>query len=793
MKKIVIIGAGPTGLVTAHSLSEKTNYDIQIFDANSFAGGLAGSEKVDGMVFDYGPHIFHSAHDDITSFWRDNFGDLLTEKDFYSKNYKDGILYDYPISWASIEKFPDEIKAKVIYEISNLKPENLKRARNFKECVEELIGPTLQSIFFEKYTEKLWGISPEKMSANWAPKRIELRKKHKAFWAGQYSASGKYGAGKVMEKLAQMAKDNGVHIHLEHRVTDLKTSNYTVTDLIFQNGKTYDVSDSIVVSTIPLNVLSKTLNIPCSLMFNSVRLVYIVFSKNLVLPKGIDSIYFAHDEFHFHRITEQKMYSDHGYPEDKTILIFEVSYTARKHLGKISDEQIVKEILEQFCTLAMVEEKDFIKGFSRLLPYVNPVMTLGYEEELSRINAEVSKYDNLHLVGGAAEFMYGDVQTMVARGWAMADLLSSNHYEINKNIKRGSRFRFNEEVLLHDFKVGRQHPTLVIAEIGINHRGQLELAKQLIQEAKNSGCDIAKLQTYITSSRVSDVAREAKYADRTLGIEESPNEMFERFKLTNEETMELFAFAADIDIPLISTPFDEESVDILTDLGVKAFKTASFDIVNIPFLRYVASKGLPIILSTGMSSLSEIEDAVDAIAHEKNPNLILLHCVSAYPTDISDTNLSVIDSLRKSFRVPIGFSDHTIGLLASTVSFSLGADLLEKHFTLDKNMEGPDHILSSDPKEMKKLVSARNNVFLALGDGIKKPASIEYQQINRQRKSLFARQNIKKGETLDLDNVAIKGPGLGMQPKYLPLVLGKKVIRPIESDMPITWDDILTS
>jgi len=789
----VIIGAGPTGLVSAHALSEKTDYDIQVFDANSFVGGLAGSEKVDGMVFDYGPHIFHSAHDDITSFWRDNFGDLLTEKDFYSKNYKDGILYDYPISWASINKFPDEIKAKVQHEISNLKPENLKRARNFKECVEELVGPTLQSIFFEKYTEKLWGIPPEKMSANWAPKRIELRKKHKAFWAGQYSAAAKYGAGKVMERLGKMAEDNGVSFHLEHRVTDLKTEDYSITELIFQNGKTYDVSDSIVVSTIPLNVLSNALKIPCSLLFNSVRLVYIVFSKNLILPKGIDSIYFAHDAFHFHRVTEQKAYSDHGYPDDKTILIFEVSYTARKHLGKMSDEQIIKEILEQFCSIGMVEEKDFIKGFSRLLPHVNPVMTLGYENELSRINAEISKYNNLHLAGGAAEFMYGDVQTMVARGWAMADLLSSKHYEINKNIKRGTSFTFNEEVSLYDFKVGKQHPTLVLAEIGINHRGDLELAKKLIQEAKNSGCDIAKLQTYMKGNRVSDVAREAKYADRTLGMEESQNEMFERYKLTKEETKELFVFADSIGIPLISTPFDEESVDMLIEVGVKAFKTASFDIVNIPFLRYVASKGLPIIISTGMSSLSEIEDAVEAIAQEKNPNIMLLHCVSAYPTDIADANLSVINSLRKSFRVPIGFSDHTVGLLASTVSFSLGADLLEKHFTLDKYMEGPDHILSSDPEEMIKLVSTRNKVFTALGDGIKRPAPIEYQQINRQRKSLFASQNIEKGETLDLDNISIKGPGLGLQPKYLPLVLGKKVTRPIELDMPITWDDILTS
>jgi sialic acid synthase SpsE/protoporphyrinogen oxidase len=793
MKKIVIIGAGPTGLVTAHSLSEKTNYDIKIFEANSVVGGLASSGTIDGMSYDCGPHIFHSGHDDITDFWKDNFGDLLLEKPFYYKNYKDGILYDYPISWESIEKFPKDIKDKVKYEIENLKPENLKRSRNFKECVEELVGPTLQNIFFEKYTEKLWGISPEKMSSNWAPKRIHLRRKHKSFWSGQYSACGKYGAGKIMERLSKMSEDNGVGVYLNHKVIDVKTDGYVITDLVFDNGTSYDVSDSIIVSTIPLNVICKTLDIPCSLTFNSVRLVYIVFSKDIILPKDVHSIYYAHDDFHFHRITEQKQYSGYGYPKDKTLLIFEISYTARKHLGEISDEQLVSEVLEQTCELGLVEEKDFVKGFSKRLPHVNPVMTLGYEKELSKVNSELSRYNNLHLAGGAGEFMYGDVQTMVARGWDMADLLSSKHYEINKNLKRGAKFKFNDEVELFGYKIGKKHPTLIIAEIGINHRGYLQFAKDLIKEAKESGCEIAKLQTYNTKNRVSDKTMESKYADRTLGMEESTNQMFSRFELSYDEHLELINYAKELGIPLISTPFDEESVDILMDLGVQAFKIASFDIVNLPFIRYVASKGLPIILSTGMSQMSEIEDAIDAISQERNPNLVLLHCVSAYPCDISDINLKVIDTMRKSFGVPVGYSDHTVGTLASNMAFTLGVDILEKHFTLDKLMEGPDHILSADPEEMKTIVSDRNEIFIGLGDGIKRPASIEYRQINLQRKALFTKTQVKKGEVLTLDNISIKGPGLGLLPKYLPVVLGKRVTEDIGADLPITWDVLLSN
>ena len=148
------------------------------------------------------------------------------------------------------------------------------------------------------------------MSSNWAPKRIHLRKKHKSFWSGQYSACGKYGAGKIMERLSKMSEDNGVGVYLNHKVIDVKTDGYVITDLVFDNGTSYDVSDSIIVSTIPLNVICKTLDIPCSLTFNSVRLVYIVFSKDIILPKDVHSIYYAHDDFHFHRITEQKQYSD---------------------------------------------------------------------------------------------------------------------------------------------------------------------------------------------------------------------------------------------------------------------------------------------------------------------------------------------------------------------------------------------------------------------------------------------------------------------------------------------------
>jgi sialic acid synthase SpsE len=332
----------------------------------------------------------------------------------------------------------------------------------------------------------------------------------------------------------------------------------------------------------------------------------------------------------------------------------------------------------------------------------------------------------------------------------------------------------------------------VIAEIGLNHHGSLEMAKKLIYEAKQCGCEIVKLQTFSSEKRVSAIAKGAKYTDKTLQMEETMHEMFKRFELSHNDHVALFKYAEELGIPIISTPFDERSADLLCELGVKAFKVASADIVNLSFLKYLAAKKRPILLSTGMSSLAEVEEALDVIASEDNPNVILLHCASAYPADPMDVNLRAIKTMRQAFRIPVGFSDHTIGPLVSVIAMTLGAHVIERHFTLDRKFEGPDHILSSEPEEMRQLVTDRNIVFSALGTGIKKPSAAEYNTINRHRKSIFTTDHIKKGSALTLDNLTIKGPGHGLMPKYLKLILGKKVSRDIEADHPLTWDDLLT-
>jgi len=790
MKKIIILGAGPTGMAISLGLSKKDRY-FELYEASSMVGGLGGSEEYKGMVFDYGPHIYHTPDKEMEKFWKDNFGDLLTEKKFFSKNHKDGVLYDYPLSYESIEKFPEKIKQKVKKELAEVKPENVMRAQNFKEVVTAIVGPTLQDLFFETYSKKLWGIPTTEMSAKWAPKRIQIREKNLSFHDEQYQAAGKYGSGAIMNRISEIAKDKGNKIFLNHKVTGLNLQKSKIKEILFENGEKVDASESIVLSTLPINYLSELLGKKNNLEFNSYILAYVVLNKSQALPSDVQSIYFAHDDNFFHRVTEQKQYSDHGYPKNKTILCFEISYRVRPFIEKMSSNELVKTVYKQFCDLGMGNFEDFSEGFTRKFPNINPIMKLGFEEELSKSSSLISSIENLHSVGGAAEFSYGDMQVMFSKARDIVDLLTSDHYSINRNLKVSSPFKFNQIVKVGDYNIGGDNPTLVIAEIGINHQGDKNMASELIDQAKNTGCDYAKIQTYDKDSRVSLVAKSAQYVDRTLSMEENTADMFERLRLSKSDHDFLFNYAKKINMPFISTAFDEKSVDMLMKYDIDAFKIASFDIFNLPLIKYIASKGKPIILSTGMSGMSEIEDALDVIASQDNKNVILLHCVSSYPTDPKDVNLKAINTLKSAFNLPVGYSDHTIGNTVAIASMAMGSHVLEKHFTLNKMYEGSDHVLSATPQDMSEIVEARNTIFSAFGNGIKKSRPVENLAINSQRKSIFSKCDIKKGEVISLENITIKGPGHGLLPKYLPLILGKKIINKVSKDHPITWDDLL--
>jgi len=328
----------------------------------------------------------------------------------------------------------------------------------------------------------------------------------------------------------------------------------------------------------------------------------------------------------------------------------------------------------------------------------------------------------------------------------------------------------------------------IIAEAGVNHNGSLEIAKKLIDAAKKAGVDAIKFQTFKAEKLVSESAPKADYQKRTTSVEESQYDMLKRLELSKEDHVELIHYCRQKRMTFLSSPFDETSADLLEQLCVSAFKIPSGEITNHPFLKHVARKNKPLILSTGMSTLGEVEEALQVIYSTGNRSVTLLHCVTEYPAPFHEINLKAMLTMRQAFQIPVGYSDHTPGLEIALAAVALGAEVIEKHFTLDKNMEGPDHRASLEPRELRAMVRAIRNVEKALGDGIKRPAACELRNIAIARKCIVAAREIKKGETLETSSIALKRSGNGIDPRDLKKIMGLKARVNIKGNDRITWD-----
>lgn len=330
--------------------------------------------------------------------------------------------------------------------------------------------------------------------------------------------------------------------------------------------------------------------------------------------------------------------------------------------------------------------------------------------------------------------------------------------------------------------IGEGAPAFLIAEAGVNHNGDIDLCKKLIDVAKDANVDAIKFQAFHADELVLRSTEKAEYQKEKTSAQESQYEMLKKLELAEEEIKELLHYAKKKDILLIFSVFDIRSVDFLDSLGLPAFKIASGDITNFPLLRHIAQKKKPIILSTGMSTLEEVEEALRTINENGTEDVILLHCVSDYPTSFNDVNLRVMVTLKERFNLPTGFSDHTLGIIIPIAAVALGASVIEKHFTLDKNLHGPDHSFSLEPIELKEMVMAIRNIEKALGDGIKKLTRSEEKNRELLRRSIASKVKIPKGTTINEKMLCLKRPGLGIAPKYLNSIIGKIAKEDIEAD-----------
>ena len=322
----------------------------------------------------------------------------------------------------------------------------------------------------------------------------------------------------------------------------------------------------------------------------------------------------------------------------------------------------------------------------------------------------------------------------------------------------------------------------VIAEAGVNHNGDLELAKELAKVAKDSGADIVKFQTAKLESLVSKFAPMAEYQKTNTGKMQSQMEMLKKLLLSYEDFKDLSRYCEEIGIQFLSTPFDIDSIEFLFSLGCGLWKIPSGEITNLPYLEQIGKKHQPVILSTGMSSLQEVHAAMDVLKRCEVGKITLLHCTTEYPAPFDTVNLKAMLTLRNEFNVDVGYSDHTSGIEIPIAAVALGATVIEKHFTLDCNMEGPDHKASLEPAELKAMVSSIRNIELAMGSGIKEPSPSEIPNINVARKSIIAKCSIRKGEILSEDNLTTKRPGDGISPMRWHEVLGTRAIRDFEED-----------
>lgn len=322
----------------------------------------------------------------------------------------------------------------------------------------------------------------------------------------------------------------------------------------------------------------------------------------------------------------------------------------------------------------------------------------------------------------------------------------------------------------------------IIAEAGVNHNGSIELAKRLIDEAANAGADAVKFQTFKAENLVTKNAKKAEYQTKTTDSDESQFEMIKKLELDYEVHRELKEYSESKNIMFLSSPFDLESIDLLNELGLEIFKIPSGEITNVPYLRKIGKLKKRVILSTGMTSLSEIEFALNLLRESGTDDITVLHCNTEYPTPMNDVNLKAMNTIQNAFQVNIGYSDHTLGIEVPIAAVALGASVIEKHFTLDKNMEGPDHKASLNPLELKAMVQAIRNVEKALGDGIKKPSPSETKNKEIVRKSIVAKTSIKKGDVFTEKNLDIKRPGHGISPLLWDQLIGKKAKKDYDKD-----------
>jgi sialic acid synthase SpsE/UDP-galactopyranose mutase len=782
-------------LATAEKLLELGITDVTIVEKDAEAGGLAKSFEWGGFANnDLGPHIWHTPNQSLAQEWVKRFGDLLVQGQFWGKNVvgeAPGKYIDYPLSYETLKNFDTETQAKIKNELESCTKESQIRAKNFEEYVLALVGPTLTSMFFKAYPEKLWGVSTREMTANWAPKRINFTQSTQEFHGGQWAGVGKYGSGAIVEFIAENIKKLGGTFQFSSYVSGLDVQGKLISSIELNNANRIKLlPEDRVVSTLPFNYFSELLGVSNTLTYRGALLIYVSVSKSQVIPEEAAFLYFAQPDVPFHRLSEQKKFCNFGWPIDKTTIVVEIAFNENES-EKLNLVSLTKQTLDGLVRYGLLKKEDVLDTKCVKLPTVYPLMTASKEIEFKSIYSSLQDFNQVYFIGTGGEYHYADLQILYTKGRDLAVRIveEKERRQPTGNKERRQPTRNNVSRVQNNSSFFPPEP-FVIAEIGLNHGGSLELAKELMRAAKNSGVKYVKFQTYKSELRISQVYRSNNYFEEVVDTEENLFSMFKKYELTQDDWKEIFKYGSELELNVFSAVFDDESLELLENLNCPAYKIASMDVNNYPLIEKIARTRKPIILSTGMSTLGEIEKAVSIIEKYSPEEFIILHCISSYPANKDSLNLNAMLTLANAFGRPVGFSDHSIGTEVPIVAVSIGAVCVEKHFTLDHNLEGPDHIFSLNPIQMLYLVNTISEIPGMLGSSHRITTAQEVETSYKFKKSIHARRNILKGHKLTEADLIIKGPYGGIAPDFYGNVIGRSVKKNINQDYPITWEDL---
>lgn len=786
----IILGGGITGLAVAYELLKRGGR-VSIIEKEVDIGGLAKCISWRGMPLDLGPHIYHTPDRDIQTYWEIEFGDLLIKKDHVAKNFKDGKFYSYPISQQMLDQLPTEVGEKVRSELEGLSELSSSHAKSYSEFIQGLAGKTLQQMFFVDYPEKLWGLPVDELDPNWAPKRIRIREHDLPFYGDQFSAVGKCGSGSIVGALRSKIEELGGEIICESKIVGVEissSSNGSYLSRINTQFGTIACENDNVINTLSVSVFSQLMNIDSKLSYRGVRLCYLYVDSPDVLPTGVDFVYFDEEDYRFHRISDQNKFV--GEPcAYSTVLCCEVAFSSGDAVDLMGDDEFCALVSADFKKLPWVRSDiTIIDAHSKKLPEVYPLYKIGYKQHLNQYLSKLENIQNLYTVGSLAEFAYSDLQILFRKAIDLADRLSDKTMKLNGALKK-KRAVGKNNFRIKDIEVGSNQLPFLIAEIGLNHNGDLELARRLVDASIEAGFDAVKFQSYKAKNRVAEFGRTSQLIEKIVDSEETDYQMLTKYELTDTETSELFNYCDEKQVKVFSAAFDLESLRILEALDCACYKIASFDLNNYPLLEKLSATGKPLILSTGMADLGAVCDSVEFLQEKGVEELAVLQCTSVYPCPPGEINLRVMDTYKQCFNnIPVGLSDHFSGSAVSLAAVARGASIIEKHVTLDRNMEGPDHTLSLEPAEMVQFVSDVRTVCKALGSPIKRVQPSEQKMKLRFSKTLHVTRDLRRGQIVTEDVVTLKGPGYGLGPRYYDFVLGLPVVQDVKADEPLTWN-----